>query len=277
MSKKWTESEENEKREELRDLYIIKNLPIRKIGEILGIRDQTVFARLKRLNIKTDPSKKERFRNFRTDITIPKSYSGDLAELFGILLGDGHISHFQIVVTLGTKEPEYAEYVQKLVEKVFGAKPKIGIRKKSFTHKYYRDVYLGSVKVTKWLIDQGLKNNKVESQVDVPRWIFKKPIFMKRFLRGFFDTDGSIYKLKFGIQISLSNKSQPILHTLHELLVRLRYSPSAVSADRVYITRIPDIKRFFAEIKPKNQKHTERFKWFISQLRGSDSGYSNAL
>src|ERR1019366_69525 len=111
--------------------------------------------------------------------------------------------------------------------------------------------------ITSWLLKEGLVNNKVKSQVDIPKWIFKKPEFMQRFLRGFFDTDGSIYKLKFGIQISLSNKSQPMLKSLQRMLFKLGYNPSAVSADRVYLTGIPDVKRFFAEIIPENQKHQE--------------------
>ncbi|MEK7200847.1 MAG: LAGLIDADG family homing endonuclease [Patescibacteria group bacterium] len=158
-----------------------------------------------------------------------------------------------------------------LITKIFKTKAKISLRSTG-----YRDVYLGSVVITSWLLKEGLVFNKVKSQVDIPRWIFKKPEFIRRFLRGFFDTDGSIYELRFGIQISLSNKSQPLLQSLHKLLFKLGYNPSAVSADRVYLTRIPDVKRFFAEIQPKNQKHRKRFKQFIS-MRRSDSGYSSAL
>ena len=101
-----------------------------------------------------------------------------------------------------------------LITKIFKTKAKISLRSTG-----YRDVYLGSVVITSWLLKEGLVFNKVKSQVDIPRWIFKKPEFIRRFLRGFFDTDGSIYELRFGIQISLSNKSQPLLQSLHKLLL----------------------------------------------------------
>src|ERR1035437_5221247 len=202
---------------------------------------------------------------------VYKKYTENLAEFFGIMLGDGHVSHFQVVVCLGTKEASYAEYVSLLIKKIFKTKAKIGIRKT-----YYRDVYVGSTAITSWLLKEGLVNKKVVSQVDVPKWIFTKPEFMKRFLRGFFDTDGSIYKLRFGIQISLTNFSGPLLLSLQSMLFKLGYTPSRLSSDCVYLTRIPDVKRFFAEIKSKNQKHQRRFKGFIS-MRRSDSGHSRAL
>lgn len=261
MAKRWTKKEERKYKTELVEYYVKQNKTIREVGKILGIAEQTVFKRLGRFCIKTQPFLKESYLKRRGDVKIPEKYSDDLAEFFGIMLGDGHVSHFQIVVSLGTKEASYADYVCLLIKNVFKTNAKIGIRSTG-----YRDVYLGSTIITSWLFKEGLVRDKVKSQVDIPKWIFKKKEFMQRFLRGFFDTDGSIYKLRFGIQISLSNKSQPMLKSLHNLLFKLRYSPSVVSADRVYLTRVPDVKRFFKEIKPKNQKHQKRFSEFIKRV-----------
>ena len=96
------------------------------------------------------------------------------------MLGDGHVSHFQVVVSLGNKEEKYAKHVKSLIEKIFKTHVKISLRDTG-----YRDVYLGSVDITSWLLKQGLVNNKVKSQVDVPKWIFNKNDFMRSFLRGF--------------------------------------------------------------------------------------------
>ena len=85
---------------------------------------------------------------------------------------------------------------------------------------------------------------------------------MKAFLRGFFDTDGSVYKLKFGIQLSFTNKSMPLLTALQKALFELQYKPSEISSWKIYLTRKEDIKRFFSEIKPQNKKHLDRFKSF---------------
>jgi intein/homing endonuclease len=148
------------------------------------------------------------------------------------MLGDGHISHFQITVTLGNKEARYAEYVRVLVSKIFNASAKISIRSSG-----YRIVYLGSTLATSWLFKEGLVTNKVKSQIGVPFWIFSDILFMKRFLRGFFDTDGSVYKIKFGTQISLTNYSFPLLEGLQKILTILGYTSSEISTHKIYLTK----------------------------------------
>jgi len=188
---------------------------------------------------------------------MPK-HSTKLAEFFGIMLGDGHISKYQIMVCLGTKEEDYVRYVQKLLESLFSVEAKVIHNKKG-----YWTTYLGSADAVDWALREGLVGNKVKYQVGVPSWIFSKKVYMEAFLRGFFDTDGSVYKLRFGIQISFCNHSLPILHALHEMLCKLQYKPSKVGSWSVYITRRSDVERFFKEAKPSNVKHVERYRRFV--------------
>ena len=61
-------------------------------------------------------------------------------------------------------------------------------------------------------------------------------------------------------QISLTNYSLPLLVALQKMLQVLRYHPSAISAHKAYLTRIPDIKKFFREIRPANPKHIHRYR-----------------
>ncbi len=261
MPRKWTKSEERTFKKELKELYVRQNKTIAEIGKILDLADQTVFQRLQRLGIQPHPELKPTYiARLRSDIIIPKVHTPELAEFLGIMLGDGHLSHFQIVVTLGTKELSYAEYIVQLIEKLFGVKPKIGVRKNGF-----KDVYLGSRCLVDWLQREGLVFNKVRSQVAVPQWIFKKNDYIRYFLRGLFDTDGSIYKLRFGIQISITNRSQPLLSASQKALDVLDYHPSDISAYRVYVTRREEIERFFQEIRPANLKHQQRFKMFMGR------------
>lgn len=271
MARRWNKSEENKFRHELTNLYVKENKTIGQIAIILGVSESTVFQRLGRLGIESQPHLKDNYLRKPKYIYLPRNYSEDLAEFFGIMLGDGHVSHFQVVVTLGSKEELYIEYVSSLIERIFRSKPKISIRATG-----YRDVYLGSTLATSWLFKEGLVSDKVKAQVDIPEWIFTKSKFMERFLRGFFDTDGSVYKLKYGIQISLTNHSNPLLLSLHKMLFALRYKPSEISTHRIYLTKIKDLERFFSEIQPKNPKHIRRFEQFIL-MRRSDSGYSRGL
>ncbi|MES3031615.1 MAG: LAGLIDADG family homing endonuclease [Patescibacteria group bacterium] len=272
MAKRWTTKEEDGYRSELFNLYVKRNKSLREVSKVLDMPESTVFRRLKRLGIKTEPYRKKNYLKRRIDIKIPKEYSDDLAEFFGIMFGDGHVSHFQVVVSLGNKEEKYANYVRSLIEKIFKTNVKISLRGNG-----HRDIYLGSVDITSWLLKQGLVYNKVKSQVDVPSWIFSQNSFMERFLRGFFDTDGSVYKLRYGIQVSFCNRSLPMLKSLQLMLKKLEYNPSSISLFNMYLTRREDVGRFFEKVKPSNPKHVRRYLTFKENLRRSDSGYSRRL
>jgi DNA-binding transcriptional regulator WhiA len=260
VARRWSAQEEDTYRKELYQLYVIENKTISEAGEILGIAGSSVYQRLIRLNIPRIPSQKKNYLHQRRDIEIP-TQSAVLAEFLGIMLGDGHVSPFQTIVTLGTKELEYVEYVADLMFTLFGVRGTVCIKKNG-----YRDVYIGSVVLTKWLREQGLVSNKVAAQADVPAWIFEDLEYMRRFIRGFFDTDGSIYALKFGRQISLTNFSAPLLVSLQMILTKLGYKPSAVSSHNVYLTRKQDIERFFEEICPANTKHLRRYEFITNNL-----------
>ncbi|MDQ1299793.1 MAG: hypothetical protein QG636_461 [Patescibacteria group bacterium] len=256
MARRWNSREENFYREELLELYIRKNRTIGEIALLLLVSEKTVFQRLGRLGIPTCPERKDNYLRKRKDIRIPSERSEDLAEFFGIMLGDGHVAHFQTMVTLGTKEYEYVCYVQFLMTKLFNAPATVHLDKSG-----YHTVYIGSRELTQWLYSEGLVPNKVAAQVDVPGWVFEKEAYMRLFLRGFFDTDGSVYKLRFGVQISFTNKSIPLLIALQSMLRRLGYRVSELSAYRIYITRRDNVERFFAEVQPMNTKHQDRYEY----------------
>lgn len=259
MARRWTLTEEQAKYEELFRLYVTENKTLRDVANLLGLAESTAYERLVRLGIPSTPEKKERYpARRRSDVVIPQ-YCEDLAEFFGIMLGDGKLSYYQVVVTLGTKELSYAEHICDLMEKLFRVRPKIGLRSTG-----YRDVYIGSRDISEWLQREGLVYNKVLSQVDAPRWIFSNKKFKERFLRGFFDTDGSIYRLRFGLQISLTNKSMPLLRSGQRMLKQLGYQVSKITTIRCYVTKRNDVLRFFEEIKPANPKHVARFHKFSS-------------
>ncbi len=255
MARRWTPDEETRNRRELHELYVVQNKTIGEIAPLLGITENTVYDRLIRLQIPSAPELKPNYLRKKKDVWIPTDRSEKLAEFFGIMLGDGHISHFQTVVTLGSKELEYVTYVANLLKEIFKTPSTISVRADG-----YCDVYIGSVEITKWLKEQGLVSNKVASQVSAPAWIFEESRYMRSFLRGFFDTDGSFYLLRYGRQISFTNHSLPLLHSLRNMLLKLEFRPSEVSCGRViYLTRRNDVSRFFKEIQPANTKHIRRF------------------
>lgn len=259
MPGKWTKKEEIAKKKELLNLYVRQNKTINEISEILNIGESTVYDRLLRLKIPISRQNKEGYNNTRRDIIIPEKYSEDLAEFVGILLGDGHLTPFQVSVTLGSKD-EYTAYVMDLMERLFGARPK-----QIFTKEGHIVIYTGSVRLVRWFLEMGLVFNKVKCQVDFPRWIFQRKEFMARAVKGFFDTDGSVYKLKYGMQFSFCNVSKPLLKSVRNMLKELDFSPSEINKNKnVYLTKRAELFRYSKEIGFGNKKHEKRFLRFFN-------------
>lgn len=257
MPVRWTKAEEKAKKKELLKFYCKDNKTIGEIAARLGMGESSVYNRLLRLDIKPTPFKKKKYRNNNFNIIIPKIYSPQLAEFIGILLGDGHLTPTQITVTLGNKEKVYVEYICDLMEGLFNVRPKSSITKDG-----YSIIYLGSTKVVRWLLGMGLSFNKVASQVAVPSWCFKNKVYLRSLVRGLIDTDGSVYRLKFGAQISFCNRSAPLLNSARQALIELGFAPSRVSGYNIYLTRKDDLLGYYQKIGFSNPKNRDRFEEF---------------
>ena len=256
MPRRWSPEEEKEKRRELAELYEHQNRSIGEIAELLGITPTSVYDRLLRLNISIQRHLKPGTNKARL-IPLP-AFSGDLAEFCGIMLGDGHIGTGQLWVNVNAKtDLPYVTYVQDLFEKLFLFRPRVTARRDAAAVA----LYLTSSSLVRNLQNIGLHSpNKVRDQVGVPAWIFSSTDYRQRFLRGFFDTDGSIYRLKWfdAAQMSFSNRSRPLLDGTRQALLDLEYHPSRVSDHSVYLTRRRDIERYIQEIGFGNAKHRQR-------------------
>jgi len=257
MPARWTRQEEKRNRRELFAFYVAKNKTIGEIASILNITDSGVYDRLIRLDIPVNRNNKPKANNRNLNIKIPKK-SVQLAEFVGMLCGDGSLTPTQVTVTLGKKD-QYVPRVMFLMKTLFNSRPKCSYKKSDDV-----TVYFGSVEAVRFFLAMGLVYNKVAAQVDAPAWIFEKKDYMKAWLRGFFDTDGSIYKLRWGTQIEFTNHSMPLLHSTKKMLLCLGYQPSKVSGPKLYITRKENIRRFFNEIRPKNTKHVTRYQKFTN-------------
>lgn len=245
MPKKWSKREEQQQLNLLRELYIEKNLTIFQVAKKLNIAYQTVYDRLKRVGIKTIPYLKPNYTNKKILKCIP--YSKELSEFIGIMCGDGHISDEQVFVFLGNKSDDYGRYIIDLFRKLFDNDLKVVKRDKK-----YLILYLGFRELSRFLMDMGLVKNKVKEQVRVPKWILTDKDFMRVFIRGFFDTDGSIYKLRWGAQISFCNRSVQLLKDARKMLSLLGFHPSKISVCHLYLTQKSDLKRFLDEIGSNN-------------------------
>lgn len=258
MPARWTRKQEKQKRKELEHLYIEEKKTIFEVGQELGISWKTVYDRMQRLGIKTDPTRKISYQRKRK-IDLPKS-SYTLAEFTGIMLGDGQIAprNGQVCITINTiTDRGYIKYVANLLENLFHTYVSYSWRKSTVT------IFISSVELLKKLKKIGLSSpNKVKTQVDIPSWIFKRKKYQMGFFKGLFDTDGSIYKLRFGTQMALTNRSWPLLISSRRILKQLGFHPSKISSFKIYLTRNEDLKKYFKEIGSGNPKHLRRARKF---------------
>lgn len=263
MPAPWPAQRIAQARNELRILYVRQNKTIGQIAEQLSLTPTTVYERIKRLGLPILRQRKPRFNNRNLRIKIPKYPSGDLAEFIGILLGDGHLTPTQVTVTLGKKEARYVAYVTQLMRKLFGDRPRQSLSKRGDW-----TVYVGSTELVHWFLKNGLAHNKVKSQVRIPAWCFRTVVFKRRTLRGLIDTDGSVYRIRSGVQISFCNCSKKLLSDARKLMVELGFTPSRPSVNKIYLTRARDLQKYYREIGFGNFKHKKRFMLFVEKRWG---------
>ena len=197
----------------------------------------------------------------RKEIQIPE-YSPELAELVGILLGDGGIRRWEVKVTLhGEKEVEYAEFVARLFEDLFDLTASISVSK--WSNK--RTVAVYSVALVEYLEGIGLhRGNKVEQQVGVPDWIFTNRAFMEACVRGLMDTDGGpciIARHRSGryyVGFRFKNSSRPLIDGMWKMLTSLGYKATK-SRKYVNLFRREEVKRYCLHIGISNTYKQQRF------------------
>jgi hypothetical protein len=205
-------------------------------------------------------------------------YTEELAEIVGIMLGDGclyldRLGKYQTSICLHKEEISYLNDVKKLMENHFNYKFCITKIKNAYLLRN-TSVFLGNQ-----LIKAGLKSGKkVKNKVIIPQWIFTNKNFLKSVIRGLFDTDGCVYK-KYDdyLQIQFKFGCLETTESLRNAIVLLEYNPTKIQKGwnnakktwfwKFYFSRQKEIDRFFREIKPRNSKHLLRYK----KIRSGDA------
>jgi len=203
-------------------------------------------------------------------MVIVTPFDGNLAEMMGIILGDGGLytvsrGRYKLVICFNKKEMDYFYYVKNLFESFFESYKfsKVEIPTENFLQNM-------SVFPGRYLISAGMKpGNKIKNKLVVPEWIQGDTFFLSRFIRGFFDTDGCVYrKYDNYLQIQIKLGSEEMLTSVRDAFVALGFHPTKVQKEihrkgfigwKFYLCRQQEIHQFFSEIQPKNTKHLRRY------------------
>jgi len=209
--------------------------------------------------------------------------SEKLAELLGNSMGDGSLEYakrkrFQ----LRGHETEDREHYQKFIIPTFNeiiALPLAGKTVGTITdHK--RNSYGISIEskvVVEFLKNHGLPTGD-KKELSIPVWIRQNEKFLKAFLRGLFDTDGSIYFSKNysaksnhhkATRLVLGMTSKKLINQIHKSLLSMGFHPYLIKpfksktnkryAYRVQISKKEDIIKWVEEIGFSNSKHMTKY------------------
>jgi len=192
--------------------------------------------------------------------------SPQLAELVGIILGDGNLTEHFVSVTLNLRhERDYAEFVAYLFRELFEIEiaPQPEVIKVTYT------VRASSVRLVEFLKGLGLHpGNKVEQQVSVPAWILDAEDWVRACVRGLMDTDGGPYPHRYEaggkmyryVKLNFSNHSRRLLGDMETMLHRLGFTPAGDGQTKVVLNRQEEVLRYYTEVGTHNAYHLERFR-----------------
>lgn len=196
-------------------------------------------------------------------INLPKE-SEDLAEILGIILGDGHLEKRTLTITGNYYEKQHHEYTSKKIKSLFGLNSKtILIKEKNTT---ILKIY--SIELIKYLKNNGLVlGNKIKNKASFPKWVFEKKEFIYGALRGLFDTDGGIFNKQKNYNraiIEIQTHSPYIRKNVFSLFKKSDFRPSK-STTNIRIQHQKEIHRFFKLIGSSNPKNIIRYNYFIKE------------
>lgn len=206
------------------------------------------------------------------NIVIPRR-STILSEFIGIVLGDGSISNYQVTIYLNLSDDyNYALSLISLVKDLFGIDVSVLKRKEMSVIA----LIISSKQLVKFLVGKNdlTIGNKVKNQIRIPSWIMTKKCWQAACLRGLFDTDGCVYldnhvinkKVYKNLGLVFSSSSRPLLEDINASLIVNCFSPTdSHGGNKIMLRRENEITRFFAKIKPRNPKHTKRFRKFMRE------------
>ncbi len=161
---------------------------------------------------------------------IPSSYpplkkNGDLAELIGVILGDGYLRKHprteNLALLSNSNNTGFINRYSQLIKKVFNKKPSIHKRKNSNCTKI--SIYQKDISKRLGLLAKAKRNQTIK----FPEWISENKKYLKRYLRGLYEAEGSfcVHKPTYTYKFLFSNRNQSLLNNVYRGLKILGFHP----------------------------------------------------
>jgi intein/homing endonuclease len=189
-----------------------------------------------------------------------------LAEILGILNGDGHLCpiNYEICVVGSCLEKEYADHIKELFETKFGILFSLKFDNSIFKLRGY------SIELFKFLTkDYKLPSGNKMGHLRIPSQIRNSKRLLVPYIRGLFDTDGTFYiRREKDAVVEISSADRRYLKEINWALRKLGFN-SKKYEKYVNLYCPKDIDDFFKLVKPSNTKHLKKYKSYSNLCAGS--------
>src|SRR3989344_3887129 len=178
--------------------------------------------------------------------------NGDLAELLGVVLGDGHIESFprseSLTISCNAKNKGFIERYKKLMREFFEKNPhegKIGPNKGCVRIRIYQK------NISKRMGLPAGSKRKIDFQT--PNWILNSKEYLKRYLRGLYEAEGSfcVHKPTYTYKFLFSNRNKSLLKNVYKGLKILGFHPHK-SKYKIQVSKKEEVYKIKKLLKFRN-------------------------
>ena len=176
--------------------------------------------------------------------------NGDLAELIGVILGDGHIRAYprteELSVFSNANNPGFVKRYSGLIEKIFGKKPA--------TNQHSGENCI-RIRIYQKQISARLGvpfSPRGKLKIRVPAWILSNKKYIVRYLRGLYEAEGShsVHLPTSTYKIQFTNKNISMLENVFKLVSMLGFHPHWTKTNyMIQLSRKEEVFRFMELIE----------------------------
>ena len=213
----------------------------------------------------------------RKGLVLPNKPSIKLAEFIGILTGDGYIGVYTEkydyrveIVGHKTLDNKYlTNYVSFLIKSLFNINSNIILRNDQNT----MCLRICSKTLVKFIESIGFPTGK-KGQIGIPNWILRNKDYMLAFMKGLFDTDGSLAlkkgrakKRKYEPCIKITSSSKQLRNLSYDFLIKQGFNLSKYKEFKdtgitysLQIFKQANIPKWMNLIGSSNEKHLAKYR-----------------
>ena len=211
----------------------MNNASVKKISETMRLRKLDNFKKWR------DAMKKEG--------KIKSSYpalkrSKELAELIGVILGDGHICKFARTESLrivgNANNKGFSERYARIIEIVFNKKPHVAKRKNSNA----MNITLYEKHISERLnLPTGSREHV---DFPIPEWITLRKSYVKAYLRGLYEAEGSysVHEATYTHKFIFTNTNKSLLDNVFNSVCSLGFHPHR-SKNQIQVSRKEEVQK----------------------------------